>query len=336
MIRLPQRISQHKSESDSFAILLYKLKNLGIFRNFTQNDYGIDLEVELLEDDNITGKYFKVQVKSSVDLVIRQDGIPTTNGIKQSTLNYWAELSFHSPVIAFAVDVKKENIYISKPLFWQALSLIDSSGKSKTIEYFEKDKTPEDTKELIDLITKFATQPSIHEQVFAHKQFLERFKQILDSYEDCVYSDLGSEITMGSGAFRTFLNATRTLLYEQTFDVKNKLAELLEIYSSNKKFHKIRDFNRNDIENIFDFQYYLDLSYHPGANVNGKDALMAFNLLFPIIGNRLTELRNVILKSESFWQRRDPQYLDLVTKALLPDHFTFEALEAYNKSFSGY
>lgn len=330
-MNLPQRISQHKSESDSFAILLYKLKNLGIFRNFTQNDYGIDLEVELLENENVIGKYFKVQVKSSIDLIPRQDGILTTNGIKQSTLNYWAELSFHSPIIAFAVDVNKEEIYITKPLFWQALSLLDNSGKSKTIEYYSKDKTPKDTNQLIELIIKFATQPSIHEQIFAHKLFLERFEEILESYEDCVYSDVGSEITVGSGAFKTFINATKTLLYEEVFNPPNELEKLSKIYKSNINFHQLRKFDENDIENIFNFQYYLDISDQCEPDVNSKDALMAFSLLFPKIGDKLHELREIILNSEAFWQRRDPEYFDLVAKTLLPNNFTFTELEIYKK-----
>jgi hypothetical protein len=331
---LPQRISQHKSESDSFAILLYKLKNLGIFRNFTQNDYGIDLEVELLENDNVIGKYFKVQVKSSIDLIPRLDGILTTTGIKQSTLNYWAELSFHSPIIAFAVDVNKEDIYITKPLFWQALSLLDDSGKSKTVEYYNKNKTPKDTTQLIELITKFATQPSIHEQVFAHKLFLQSFKRILESYEDCVYSDIGSDITVGSGAFKTFINTSKTLLHEEVFNPIKELKKLSEIYKSNTLFHQLRNFNKFDIENIFNFQYYLDKSDHIEPDINCKDALMAFNLLFPKIGSKLNELREIILKSEAFWKRRDPEYLDLVTEILLPKDFTFTELETYNKGFN--
>lgn len=132
----PKRIKQHKAESDSYAILLYKLRKVGIFRNLTDNDYGIDFEIELLEGDKVTGNYIKAQVKSSEDLKIRKsDLVPTISGIKQSTLNYWAELSYKTHVVAYAVDLKTENIYISKPLFWQAIKLIDGSESSKTIEF---------------------------------------------------------------------------------------------------------------------------------------------------------------------------------------------------------
>jgi hypothetical protein len=45
---LPKRIKQHKAESDSYAILLYKLKDLGIFRNVTSSDYPKSSTIFLL------------------------------------------------------------------------------------------------------------------------------------------------------------------------------------------------------------------------------------------------------------------------------------------------
>jgi len=94
-MNLPKRIIQQKHEAESYAILLYKLRKLGVFRNLTENDYGIDFEIEFIENGQVTGKYIKVQVKAAENLKIRKkDKIPTISGIKQSTLLYWAELSF--------------------------------------------------------------------------------------------------------------------------------------------------------------------------------------------------------------------------------------------------
>lgn len=59
-----------------------------IFRNFTENDYGIDFEIELVSDDQVTGKYIKVQVKTKEDLTINQDNSVSISGIKQSTFTY--------------------------------------------------------------------------------------------------------------------------------------------------------------------------------------------------------------------------------------------------------
>ncbi|WP_194573730.1 DUF4365 domain-containing protein, partial [Vibrio anguillarum] len=86
---LPNQIKQHKAESDSYAILLYHLRDVGIFRNVAENDYGIDFEIEFVEDGRVVGNYIKAQVKASENLVIRNsDSVPTISGIKQSTLNY--------------------------------------------------------------------------------------------------------------------------------------------------------------------------------------------------------------------------------------------------------
>lgn len=67
-MNFPKQIQQHKNESDSFAIILYKLRDLGIFRNVTSQDYGIDFELELVEDGRVCGHCVKIQVKSSENL----------------------------------------------------------------------------------------------------------------------------------------------------------------------------------------------------------------------------------------------------------------------------
>lgn len=61
----PRRIVQQKNESDSFAIILYRLRNIGIFRNMTEHDFGIDFEIEVVNGDRVEGHCVKVQVKSS-------------------------------------------------------------------------------------------------------------------------------------------------------------------------------------------------------------------------------------------------------------------------------
>ena len=78
---LPTRTKQKKAESESYAILLYKLRHLGIFRNLTESDYGIDFEIELVSDGSVTGRYLKAQVKSAENINVRKsDAIPTVGG----------------------------------------------------------------------------------------------------------------------------------------------------------------------------------------------------------------------------------------------------------------
>ena len=56
----PKRIKQHKNESDSFAIILYKLREIGIFRNVTESDYGIDFEIEVVNGDKVEGHCLRI------------------------------------------------------------------------------------------------------------------------------------------------------------------------------------------------------------------------------------------------------------------------------------
>jgi len=138
-VDFPKRIKQHKSQSDSSPILLYHLRDLGIFRSAAENDYGIDFEIEMVNDDKVIGKYIKVQVKSSEEINIRQDRIPTVGGIKQSTLLYWTELSYSSHVLVFAVDIRTEKIYFTQSIFWQATTLLDNGTLFN--RYIQMEKT---------------------------------------------------------------------------------------------------------------------------------------------------------------------------------------------------
>ena len=133
MYRMPKRPSQHIQEHRSFAILLYKLREIGIFRNQTVSDYGIDFEYEIAIDNYVTGKIVKVQVKATDSVAPNRDGRIAIGNLKQSTLAYWAEVSFSTPVVIALVDTSTEDIYISKPVFWQCLDNLDGTDSEKTL-----------------------------------------------------------------------------------------------------------------------------------------------------------------------------------------------------------
>ena len=226
----PKRIKQHKSQSDSFAILLYKLKDLGIFRNATENDYGIDFEIEIVHNERLIGRYLKAQVKSAEDVYIRKDGVPTVGGIKQSTLLYWAELSYRSHVVAFAVDLKTEKIYITNSIFWQATCLIDSSDTTKTIEFrpeinipgFADDvKKKEETENLISsfLVKRIAFDRGITDILYAHKTLLRNIKSLFELYTDTWHYDAWTEVQL-EDIFKTVLECSEILI---GFDLPEKL-----------------------------------------------------------------------------------------------------------------
>lgn len=316
-MQLPKRIRQHKAESDSYAILLYKLRNIGIFRNVTESDYGIDFEVEIVHGSEVTGKYFKAQVKSSEKLKIRKkDSVPVVGGIKESTLYYWAELSYKSHVIAFAVDLKSEEIYVSRPLFWQATTLINGDKKSKSIEFLPPVSTTED-KKLRDVMPglfalAFAISPSIPDIIYSHKLALRYLKQFLTLYVDVFHYDAHCEIH-DSDAFNTLLDACRVLLEEN-----NK--EDFDLGCHDKKF-------------LYSFDYWVKNSGDWATNeVTNFSAQTPVKALIPLLIQKLKKLQALVFKGKYYWSYKDPTYLRLVFESKLPPDSSEETLRdwAYN------
>ncbi|RXK59212.1 DUF4365 domain-containing protein [Lacibacter luteus] len=328
----PKRIKQHKSQSDSFSILLYKLKDLGIFRSATENDYGIDFEIEMVIKERVIGKYLKAQVKSAEDLYIRADGIPTVSGIKQTTLAYWTELSYRSHVIAFAVDLYTEKIYFTKSIFWQATALIDGSEKSKTIEFLptidlskiadditKKDsKTIEKTENYVStiLIQQTAFQSSIVDIIYAHKTILRNIHSVFELYTDTWHYDPWTEV--------------------QSLDVFKTLLECSKILINNLSDTNLTEEERN---NIFEFDYWARITAWSGDDISNEVAKKPLQILFPLLLDKIQHYSMLVIKGAYYWIYKDMPYLKLVFKTKIPVerthkkmiHVNYEQTEFENK-----
>lgn len=332
-MNLPIRITQHKSESDSFAILMYKLKDLGIFRNLTSNDYGIDLEIEITDGNKVIGKYFKAQVKSSRDLKKKADGTPTISGIKQSTLLYWTELSFYTHIIAFVVDLKTEQIYFSEPLFWQCLELLSrKEGKTKTIEFIEN--SSHNSAVLINNIRDKVFSPNVFEQIYTHKQLLKHINEIFEMYSMCAICDEGSSMQGNFESFKTLLEFAKLFLLK---DLKYNSKELSRVrkslnYSNGSRFYVLREITEEDFNEVLEIDYYHNNSFQDYPLINGKDALLAFVILMPKIGKKLNELRGIILNSKEYWVKKDSLYLEIVYLTNIPTQFDYKSINQYYRN----
>ncbi|MCW3481042.1 DUF4365 domain-containing protein [Neisseriaceae bacterium JH1-16] len=320
-MQLPTRIRQHKAESDSYAILLYKLRNIGIFRNVTESDYGIDFEVEIVHGTNVTGTYFKAQVKSSENLKVRKkDGVPVVGGIKESTLYYWTELSYKSHVIAFAVDLKSEEIYVSRPLFWQATTLINGDKKSKSIEFLPPVGASEDQKvrDIMPgvLALAFALSPSIPDIIYSHKLALRYFGQFLSLYVDVFHYDVHCEIH-DIDAFKTLLDACRVLLAEASEDD-------FDLGNHDKRFR-------------YSFDYWVKNSGEWATDeVTNFSAQTPVRVLIPLLVRKLKKLRTIVFSGKYYWAYKDPTYLRLVYETKLPSDSTEETLRDWGYNFEQY
>lgn len=319
-MNFPKRVKQHKAQSDSFAILLYKLKDIGIFRSATENDYGIDMEIEVVIGERVIGRYLKVQVKSSSGINVRKDGVPTISGIKQSTLLYWIELSYSSQVIACAVDLLTENIYISKPLFWQATWLLDKTNSTKTIEFLpqlqnRKDKLSIDIKDdefeefaskIQELnLVKFAVSNSISDIIFAHKTILRNFTEVFELYKEVWHYDAMSEVYK-LDVFKTFLDCSKILIDLSEDDVEG--------------------FDEENKNLIFDFEYWAIKTNWNYDEVTNFVAQYPLKTLFPLLLKRIKKYSDYVIKGEFYWKNKDITYLRLVYGVIIPDDLSHDNL----------
>ncbi len=162
MYEFPKRITQQKNETKALAIFLYHLKDFGIVRDIRENDYGIDLEYEFVIGENVIGRVIKIQLKS-VSKINKKN--PKIWNLKQSTLNYWAELSYRINTIVVAVNTIREEIYFTYPVFWDAIAKIDNTKKPKSIKFVKNEGNCEAAAILIHHI---ALIPTINEILLTH------------------------------------------------------------------------------------------------------------------------------------------------------------------------
>lgn len=107
MGRLPKRIRQHVIEEESRQYVKQILPDEWVVQDVVK-DYGIDLTVEIVIDEEVTGAPFSIQVKGTDKLVIRKRGY-VAHRCKTSTLAYF--LQRPEPVIYLVYDTQKKAGY---------------------------------------------------------------------------------------------------------------------------------------------------------------------------------------------------------------------------------
>lgn len=295
-LKLPKRIAQKKSEAASFAIVNYKLGKLGIFRSQTENDYGIDVDLELVDDGEVTGRSVKIQVKSSENLKLRKDGTPSIGGIKQSTLNYWCQTAFRTSVIAYAVDLATEKIYVTADLFWQATRLLDGGTSTKSISFLPEGPDNLALAEIVTVIHAF--QPTISELVAAHKLALRRLKSFLGLLGDAYHYDAGSQLHEPD-VFHDLIEVCRVLLWDQGDELwKDK-----------------RD--RRGWQSVDYWIAKSEADGWDGLSYLASQPILA--VLVPALVRHLRRLEARVIAGKFFWAHQDPAFLALVHETTIPD-----------------
>lgn len=299
MIEYPKRTIQHQNEYESMAVLLYHLRKKGILRSFREADYGIDLEYEFVHNNTVIGKSIKIQLKSSSNLKIGKDGTPKIYNIKQSTLNYWAEISYRTNVILVTVDLSRECIYCSPPLFWDIIKKIDTTRKNKNILLIGDDNiTNEITCALID---SFALAPVVNEIILNQKIALQYLEEILQLCYEVTFHDQFLELDDIS-TLKNILDICSILLWN--VDVGSYFKKSKET----SKWNEISFFYENSRDGTLKYCYL----YEPLE--------ILINLLF----KKLIQLRNSVLDSFIYWIVNDKDYLEMV--------YQYDIEQIYDKS----
>lgn len=99
----PSRDINHIKESTSLKILFEHLPNEWIIREMTERDYGIDLYIEIVTDNRITGDLLAIQIKGKNKVKFDKSRKCIYSGIKKTTINYW--LGLPVPVFFVVVDL---------------------------------------------------------------------------------------------------------------------------------------------------------------------------------------------------------------------------------------
>ncbi|WP_295226049.1 DUF4365 domain-containing protein [uncultured Brevundimonas sp.] len=308
-MKLPTRSVQQGAEARSLAIVRYKLEPLGIFRDQRDNDFGIDVDFEWAPKNQVSGRFVKIQVKSSEQLSYRKDGSPSVGGVKQTTLAYWCRIAWRTSVMAIAVDLKTEQIYATLDLFWQATQKIDGGDSSKSISFLPAGK--DDVEMAKALLARHVGQPSASELVSAHTTALRRLREFLELLTDAYHYDAGTPIDVA--LFQDLIDVCRVLLWAHA-------ADLFETPADKQGWNSA--------------QYWIEKS-----ETDNWDGLVCYaaqhplSLLLPALAKELARLRNRVLTGKYFWSHDNPSYLELVYERTIPEATDREALINWSHHF---
>lgn len=340
MILYPQQSIQQKTEYVSLAILGYALRDFGILRNVTTNDFGIDVEIDVVNEGSVSGRIIKAQVKASQELRLNSDGSVSVEGIKQSTLAYWMNVSRSCPVIVFAVGVRTEEIYFSEPVHKQAAALIDGTASTKTIRLCRRlswghqlQRKYEDFVQNALTSEKFKENAQEVAQVMLHfkKQVEKRmsWSQVLFAYLDELSRDsnLREEVQLHERCLQNIdglfglqdywanhhLDRGTEIPDAEFFRLFLRAARILIGYWPLEKYCKE---NKLDLSRIYLARYWEERSnealqskqYSAGITYEGTRDHIPF-IVFLLL-QHLVARRNAMTTGEAhYWYHENPEYL---------------------------
>jgi hypothetical protein len=285
----PIRDDKKIIEADSLRVLRNTLPKEWIYRHETSDDYGIDLEVEMVTvKRELQGDIFKGQVKGETDIKFAKNKKAAVGGVKQTTLAYWIGLSRYLNVIGFLVDIPGNKVYW-KPLFWEAATLLDGTPRTKSIHFRQIDLS--DVHSLANLVI-FGAGPTPFQQIRAHRRMLRMMPEYMNLFDNAIACDAWTQPDNDS-IFRSFLEDCRVLCHLQAA-VKGAAP-----------FTPGHWYARSE-EKFGDYPMYGTI----------REAMM---LLLPDLLWRLRQLQAWVNDSRFYWENSDRHYLETVLAIPIPE-----------------
>lgn len=183
---LPKYTGNQQAGNRAITLIqnLFEKKGWLFRRGDGGTDFGVDAEIEIVDQNLVTGKLIKVQVKgtSSNDLT---DGY-TTVQISTTTWNNWKAIGV--PVVCLLCVIDTEKIYWCLPLGYEP----KQNSASVSIKFFERDCVNTDFSKFNSIINSwlqsFPKTNILLEVPFFHQLYTEKLMPLIDHY------DFGSEL----------------------------------------------------------------------------------------------------------------------------------------------
>lgn len=188
----PKRSEQHITETDSITILRNILPHGWIFRELSEEDYGIDGIIEICDEGEVQGKVFAIQLKGHKYLSESTDTVNCYN-IKPSTMNYWN--NYPIPVIFLHVSIENQKVYYSdiKMEIRKNYEEFEKGTFTKISIPQEDQLTKDNSEEILDALYYLETERLKFENDIT--DFIAEYEIVLDrfNYFSCLDPGYGPE-----------------------------------------------------------------------------------------------------------------------------------------------
>lgn len=206
-------------------------------------------------------------------------------------------------VIAYAVDLATEKIYVTNDLFWQASRLLDGGTSTKSIAFQPEGEDNVAMAKVLTIVQAF--KPTVNEVVAAHTLALHRLKSFLGLLADAFQYDVGSELHEPDD-FRDLLQACKVLLWNQGTVLWT---------------------DERDQQGWPSYEYWKRKSENDGWDgISYLAAQAVLTTLLPALIVVLRSLKDRVIAGKYFWAHQDRSYLALVYETTIPDVTDKEAL----------